>query len=51
MVRGCDFLQDTNQVLVHAGVKKCVILGNLITGTRRIKDDSGKCEIGYNSAA
>ena len=40
IVRGCEFRENKNQIVLGEGVKRAVITGNLINGAARIKNES-----------
>jgi hypothetical protein len=40
LVRGCEFMEDKPQILLHKGCARAVITDNLLLGKKRIKNDS-----------
>jgi hypothetical protein len=49
-VRGCEFQQDGVQVEMGEGVRRAVIVGNLITGKERIVGKAKSMQVGLNAA-
>jgi len=49
-VRGCEFQQDANQIEIGAGVRRAVVVGNLITGRTRISGEAKSTQVGLNAA-
>jgi Pectate lyase superfamily protein len=52
LIRGCEFRENKQHILLGKGVERAVITGNLFTGPSQIKNETGKdVQIGFNASS